>query len=900
MNFLRTDDLLPCRQPVVDTLLEVLRREDRQGALVLGETGMGKTFLLRALERSLPSGGRRQLVRATRALRTVPYGALGDVLARVPARDLAGPVPMLRAARQRLRGSEGGDVGTVLVDDAQFLDEESTYVLTQLVVMGVIRLVAFADHSLPSSAGLHGFAAEGYLDRVQLESLTDATLRAVAEHALGSGPLGTRALLRLREATGGNPMLLRAVLDHRASEGAETAETAEVVEDRTWSLDVGRHPPGGAPADLVASVLTPLSEAQRTALDLLALGGAVPAADVERLTGSEAVRSLVDQRFVVPHPADARYLALRHGLYGETLRATLPLGRKVLLREELCGPAFVLPPYGCHRLRHLEWAVETGAPVEAAVLVDAARVATELGRLEASDLFLHAVPAGHGAAVERARLLTAQGRPAEAVHLLAGRNAGDQDVIAQGAALRLAGACPSTVLALLDSATARTDTRVDVAALPDSETARRGAHRTVDAGPLAADLLRAQLLLDQGEPAAADRLLTGDLQRTEDCPRPAASRAVALSLRGEALGMLGRSVDAAQWTQGALDAVVADPYRLAHVHEEVLARHVLVLAHAGGAGQALAALEEAETAALPFGPVDALRGIVLVRQGFFGAGLRALVPALARLRRVDRQLLLPYALGVAAWGAAVLGEREQAAALIEEHRALPSRGRLDLGVLGRAFAAAAASVGRRGPQPARVAALVAEDRPPQLRACEKDVLVLAVLLGAAGAAGRLARAAGNLQGEEALILADFAGAAGAGDGALLGEVADRAAAAGLPLIALTAAARAGELQGESGPGADRRAVTRRLGRYSESFAGTWFEVPGGARRLTDLTRSENAVARLVAGGGSNRDVAEALCVSVRTIEGHLHRIYVKLGLSGRADLIREVKERGPSLLQSTT
>ncbi|MBG6224119.1 DNA-binding CsgD family transcriptional regulator [Arthrobacter sp. CAN_A2] len=910
MNFLRTDDLLPCRQPVVDALLDVLQRDDGLGALVLGETGMGKTCLLRALERAIPAARPRHVVRAARALHSVPYGALGDFFAGVPARDFTSPIPLLRTARQRLHRPDGGGACAVLVDDAQFLDEESTHVLTQLVVMGVVRLIAFADHSLTPSSGLHGFAGEGYLDRVHLEPLTDATLRAVAEHALrpapagteplGTGPLGHRALLGLRESTGGNPMLLKAVLGHLAPDGAQSGE------GDGWHVDPVRPRPAGALTDLVASILAPMPDAQRTAMDLLALGGAVPAADVERLTGSEAVRTLIDQRFVAAHPADARYLTLRHGLYGEVIRAVLPLGRKALLRARLCGPAFDVPPYGCHRLRHLEWALDTGAPVEAAMLLDAARVATGLGRLAASEQFLHAVPAGSGPgiAVERARLLSARGRPAEAVRLLADRDAGAgirvQDgsddaaadvapvravVVAQGTAMRLAGAPASEVVALLESV--------------------RTSHvepGTADAGTtVGADLLRAQLLLDQGKPAAVDLLLAEDRFLAAD-PEPFGDlRAVALALRGGALGLRGRAVEAARCTQAAFDAVIADPYRFAHVAEDVLTQHVLVLAQAGAADHALAALGQAETATLPFGPLEALRGIVLLRRGDFRTGMQALVPALARLRRVDRQLLLPYAVGVAAWGAAVLGETEQATALIEELRALPPRGRLDLGIMGRAFAAAAGSLESRGPQrPTRFAALVDEVRPPDLRACEKDILVLAVLLGVAGATERLALVAADLQGDEALILAGVARAAGARDGAALGEVADRAAAVGLPLIALEAAARARDVQAESGTHADIRTAARRLGRHGAPFTGTSFEVPGGARRLTDLTRSEDVVARLVAGGESNRDIAAALCVSVRTVEGHLHRIYVKLGISGRADLVRELQGLGVQPLQTTT
>jgi DNA-binding NarL/FixJ family response regulator len=53
-----------------------------------------------------------------------------------------------------------------------------------------------------------------------------------------------------------------------------------------------------------------------------------------------------------------------------------------------------------------------------------------------------------------------------------------------------------------------------------------------------------------------------------------------------------------------------------------------------------------------------------------------------------------------------------------------------------------------------------------------------------------------------------------------------------------------------------------------------------------LTVTEQRVAELVAEGRSNREVAQALVVTPRTVEAHLTRIYAKLGLRSRAELAR--------------
>jgi DNA-binding CsgD family transcriptional regulator len=57
--------------------------------------------------------------------------------------------------------------------------------------------------------------------------------------------------------------------------------------------------------------------------------------------------------------------------------------------------------------------------------------------------------------------------------------------------------------------------------------------------------------------------------------------------------------------------------------------------------------------------------------------------------------------------------------------------------------------------------------------------------------------------------------------------------------------------------------------------------------LTQLTPQEMQIARFVAGGLSNKDVATQLFLSPRTVEYHLAKVFTKLGISSRADLIRQ-------------
>jgi DNA-binding NarL/FixJ family response regulator len=59
-----------------------------------------------------------------------------------------------------------------------------------------------------------------------------------------------------------------------------------------------------------------------------------------------------------------------------------------------------------------------------------------------------------------------------------------------------------------------------------------------------------------------------------------------------------------------------------------------------------------------------------------------------------------------------------------------------------------------------------------------------------------------------------------------------------------------------------------------------------------LTAREREVAVLISQGKSNRDTAESLFVSERTIETHVENIFSKLGFSSRTQIAAWVIEKG--------
>lgn len=101
----------------------------------------------------------------------------------------------------------------------------------------------------------------------------------------------------------------------------------------------------------------------------------------------------------------------------------------------------------------------------------------------------------------------------------------------------------------------------------------------------------------------------------------------------------------------------------------------------------------------------------------------------------------------------------------------------------------------------------------------------------------------------------------------------------------------------------RREARERLGEalavFEQIGAALWAEraraelkrISGRAPSPDALTPAEERVAALVAEGRTNREVAAALFLSERTVEGHLSRVFGKLGIRRRTELQRALAAR---------
>lgn len=126
---------------------------------------------------------------------------------------------------------------------------------------------------------------------------------------------------------------------------------------------------------------------------------------------------------------------------------------------------------------------------------------------------------------------------------------------------------------------------------------------------------------------------------------------------------------------------------------------------------------------------------------------------------------------------------------------------------------------------------------------------------------------------------------------------------GRTLLALGAAQRRAKRRREA-----RATLEEALGVFEGIGAALWAgrargelqRISGRAATPGALTPSEQRVAALVAEGKTNREVAAALFLSERTVEGHLSHAFGKLGVRSRTELARVLGATGREVTASNT
>ena len=857
--------------------------------------GIGKSALAEAITERLSADMIVLRIHGSSSLSGVPFGVLTPYTAELTAEDSVSPVAVLRSVWtyfQKLK--DGKDTPLLLVvDDAHHLDEASAGIVADMISAGWASVVAAGRPRPGLPQPLDQLWYDGLADRVDLRPLNREQIEEVLAHVLdGTVPAGT--VESIWNASGGNPRILDALLHDAAEQGVLAKRNG------IWML-LGPLPSDGARlAAVVSKDLLRRRPEEQEALKLVALAEPVGRKVIEDICGAELVRSLLDQQIVVEGSGSPAVLRMWNGVIGAAMRKSVSVSRSLQLLERLRAQQEAPPSSADGRLRAAEWALECGLRVADDDLLDAAGTALAGYRNGSAKTMAARVqdpvlaPQAHAI---QARALFNEAHYAEAASALdacwleLADTAGAAHVLLLRAAAHQALGRPVAAVAAESRELLRHAGLLEAPAASSPDAAEPGGSTPTPAHrPWQDEMLHLLELGEAGDHNALGSAVQDIRSRNLGQPVDDALRAIGLALHSHALSAAGRG---AQGLDAALLAASELPSLRDGVfffNEFVLGRLVagyLAMGEWESAERELAnyAMEQASGAACFSGGVQLLRGYSLLRQGRIERAYQMLLPAVEALRLNDPLQLFRFGSSLGFYVAARLGDAAQAKRLELDYKdSTPGTPANEL--LAKAYAAAAAEyLARDGKGLASIHTLATTPGVSVRAGMNLEFLAICWDLGDHSVIPLVLAIAGNVEGRWAAAMLTLARHWESEDAdALMGTAADLEAT-GFVNLAREAYARASTLLEQCGERRrSRQAIALREKcdhELGERFREGHFIAAAPA---VHLTRREQDIVELALQGLTDREIAQRLMVSVRTVEGHLYRTYVKLGVRSRDEL----------------
>ncbi len=839
---------------------------DALGIVIMGGAGVGKTTLARTVTDSLPA--EVHWAGCTESSRGIPLGAFAPWVSSTDARD---PVALLAAAREALFSHGGATI--IGVDDAHLLDRLSATLLHHIAMERVGRIVATVRSGEPVPAAVTSLWKDGYLSCIELEPLSKSESIGLVETVLG-GTLEELSADVLWEASGGNPLYLR-----YSVEGALAAGTLTATGD-VWQL----RGPTVLSAGLVGLLETRLDNAGDDAVDALRALALCEPLDIDTLcevVGERAVDAaeLEGLLRIVSMGAAQPYARIVHPLYADVIRRRTGTATARRLRGRIAAS---LREHGAsspaNRVRLAQLYADSDQPLDTGLLVTAAKDAMFLANLPLGErLARKAFENGGGlrAAELLSRAVLWQGRPGEAEQILRQFDpAGlDELELVRWGLPRL-----STLFWMLGEI----DGAYEILTLLHERLTHPALLLLVDSHEAAMAVHESRL--DRGL-AIAERVLAAPHAPTQAVDFAAFAAGLAMGPAGRGGDfepIAARCRDDHKSTDGMIRVMIRYGDVLSCVlagRLDVAERRAAEYAEYSSTGQFIG---------WAIGKIT--QGVVYTYRGDFPAAISTFEQALAALNaesslawQLPARLLLARAY-------AAIGRPEQADRVLadaKEH----SGPQMALHEPARTIAESWAVAARGGERTAADLARRAADQARRAGqfALEAEALHHAARFGSRSVAGRLAELPARVDGVVVTLQAEHAAAVATADAAALDAVSRRFEETGFLLSAADAAAQAArwfERGWQRRQGAEAASRAKRL---AAACGGATTPAIRAAVHPLPVSGREREVATLIGEGLSNREIAERLTVSVRTVEGHVYRACLKLNAADRDELAAIVR-----------
>jgi DNA-binding NarL/FixJ family response regulator len=836
------------------------------GVAISGASGVGKSRLAReAVARS--GHGSVRWAAGSSAARGLPLGAFVEWLPDEVS-DLADRAGKLIAA---LGGHDSRRPAVVGVDDAHLLDDMSAFVLDQLVRRRLARVVLTMRSGAPVPDAVAALWRDGHLRRLELQPLSHTDCAQLLDTVLG-GPLDPISERRLWRLTRGNVQFMRHIVEHERNVGRIRRT------ENSWTWLPG-YVVSSTVCELIEHEIGELPEAVADVVDLLAVAEPLAVSMLIQLVGAGPTEDAEKRGLIVVHGGDEPVIRLAHPLYGEVRRARAGLVRLRRLRGMVASrldSGISTDPR--HIVRRgaliLDSDIETSGPE----MVRAAEAALWRGDSALASRFARAaMSAGGGwqATLAYAEALSMSGEMHEAHSFLANLVITDLP-------------CAGIVqLTLARAQNLYLQGRVD-AALEALEAGKPAASSTGSA-VATFDAMRAFLAACGGDftlaTSAADAALSCAGLAEPPAMLAAIAKVIAMGEQGDT-NNLETTVTRAAVLGERFPATSFLRFALAEAHTSALQ---LLGFHAA----AQATIDRLRDDDLPSSTHDWLgmmTGAACTASGHIDGAIGRMRSATSQPSRTflggwlhRYQIDLAIAL-------AGRGESDAAEQCLNRMAIAPrptTKFLEPMEMLARAWISA--SVGA-------VSRAIAETRRAAARAAAggqlaREVLCLqtATRFGDTTTVARLAELAGVVGGPRAPTTAAHASALAAGDGDELTTVSERYEAMGDLMSAADAAAQASVAVRSADRRGSALGATARCRRIAELCAGP-VRTPAIAACAAPpmFTGREREIITLAGGGLTNREIAERLQLSIRTVESHLYRAAGRVGARDRRELARTI------------
>lgn len=839
-----------------------------RGVALAGKAGIGKSRLAReAVAAAAANGWTVRSVAATATSRAISLGAFSQWTDDVES----APFALARRVIEALTGDTDPDRLLVFVDDAHLLDDLSALVLHQLAQARAAAVIVTIRTGETAPAAVTALWKDGLLRRHELEPLTRNEIDTLLEAALGAPP-DRPCAERLWRLTEGNVLFLRQLVEQEHDAGRMLADDGVV----RW---LGNTTITGSLAELVDTQIGAISRDVRDVVDMVAISEPIDWESLRLLVGPDAIEE-AEQRELIRTTAGEVYVG--HPLYAEARLNRCGSSRLRRLRGQV---AVAMKDGGAAAKvvkRGLLW-LESDLPPEPDVLLTAATAASSLLDFETAErLFTAAAATGIGAQarIPLAYSLFMREKSELALQVLDGvevdeatESAFISEVVMRASNLLWGMRSPERAWQLTEDAlkTARGPRRQQLLVFQANQLALQA--RPVQvletmAGVDYPDLDYYGAIMGFG----AESMAYGELGKPDQAEVKALEAGEAVTLSGQ--GKFLRQTS----TEFHTFALVAAGYIAEAV--EVARRHYRAQSD-----------EPADVRAV----ASEILGMVLLAAGDLAAALRQLPDGIdaniASSFHVANSFHRFNLLRVQAQARS--GDTEAALLALEagrEHRHPAYVYVTSTELLTEAWLAAA----RSRPSEARRLALAAADfaRDHDQFAREVWCLQTAAQFDSTESAERLAELATRVEGPRAALAARYAAAVSADDAGELDRASADFEAMGDLLAAADAAGQAATSHrraGRAGSAMNSAARTRRL---ATSCGGATSPAIAAASFAPPFSNREREIAVLVAEGLSNREIADAVSLSVRTVESHIYRASSKAGVSGRSALAEMMRGAG--------